>query len=52
MWMIGVSLMALWMLCLLLGPGRFGAEHLLGAAAITIELLHRPRSRHPQPAAH
>ncbi len=52
MWKISVPLMASWMMCLLLGCGRFGVEHLLAATAIAIELLHRPRVRQPEPAAH
>jgi hypothetical protein len=52
MWMISVSLMAMWMMCVVLGLGRFGVEHLLAAAAIAIELLHRPRARRPQSLAH
>ena len=39
MWLVSLSLMTTWMVCLLLGITLFGLAHLLCACAIAIELF-------------
>lgn len=51
MWIVSVSLLALWMACALLGVTLFGLTHLLGIGAIAIELMRRPARREPAAAA-
>lgn len=51
MWIVSISLMASWMVCVLLGLGRFGVTHLIVVAAIAIELIHRPAPRAQRPVA-
>ena len=46
MWVLSVSLLALWMVCSLLDYTMFGLTHLLFIGAVAIQLFHRPRASH------
>ena len=51
MWIVSVSLLALWMVFTLLGATFFGLTHLLGIGAITIEVLRGRAKRSPAPVS-
>lgn len=50
MWLVSVSLMTTWMVCLVLGFTLFGLAHLLCAGAVAIELCRSNAGRRTSPA--